>query len=239
MKKFDLHVHSTCSKHNLWGIDGVHTPEIIVESAIRIGLDGIAITDHNSVKGSKRAIQYVNEKNLSLLVIPGAEVRSSSGDILALGIQEDIKPKLSILDTIDRIKDQGGIAIAAHPYKYNSKLGIKLLDAAVHSRFDAIEVFNANVRKGANEKAGQIAEKFKISGVAGSDAHCIANLGRGITCFDLNDSSDGTIGIVFNAIKQNRVQLICKYATFRSLFSLYSRKFVNMLKRAVNKGIKS
>jgi predicted metal-dependent phosphoesterase TrpH len=143
---------------------------------------------------------------------------------------------LSISETIDRIKEQGGIAIAAHPYKYNTKLGIKLLDAAVNSQFDAIEVFNANVRKGANEKAMQLAEKLRMPGVAGSDAHCIENLGRGITCLDTEDLS---VDAVFNTIKQNKIQLLCNYATLRSLFSLYSRKFINMLKRVVNKGVKS
>jgi len=236
MKKFDLHIHSICSKHHIWGVDGIHTPEAIVENAIRLGLDGISITDHNSVKGSQRAIQYVNEKKLSLLVISGAEIRSLAGDILALGILDDIKPKLSISETIDRIKEQGGIAIAAHPYKYNTKLGIKLLDAAVNSQFDAIEVFNSNVRKGANEKAMQLAEKLRMPGVAGSDAHCIENLGRGITCLDTEDLS---VDAVFNAIKQNKIQLLCNYATLRSLFNLYSRKFANMLKRVVNKGVKS
>ncbi|MDD1777452.1 MAG: PHP domain-containing protein, partial [Candidatus Helarchaeota archaeon] len=98
MKKFDLHIHSTCSKHRIWGIDGIHGPEQIVEMAIRMGLDGIAITDHNCVRGSQKAIKYVIEKQLPLLVISGAEIRSSEGDILALGIQEDIKPQLSIFD---------------------------------------------------------------------------------------------------------------------------------------------
>ena len=233
MKKFDLHIHSTLSKHHIWGIDGIHGPEQIVEMAIRMGLDGIAITDHNCVKGSQRAIQYVNEKHLPLLVIPGAEIRSSEGDILALGIQEDIKPKLSIFDTVDQIKAQGGIAIAAHPYKYNTKLGVKLLDAAVSSRFDAIEVFNSCVRKGANMKALQLAEKLKMVGVAGSDAHSMENIGRCVTCLEIENLS---VEAVFHAIKQNNIQLICNYATFGGLINLYFRKFINLLKRAVNKG---
>jgi predicted metal-dependent phosphoesterase TrpH len=236
MKKFDLHTHSTFSKHPIWGIDGIHGPEKIVEMAVRIGLDGIAITDHNCVKGSQKAIQYVAEKNLSLLVIPGAEIRSSEGDILALGIQEDIKPKLSIFDTVDQIKAQGGIAIAAHPYKYNTKLGVKLLDAAVSSRFDAIEVFNSCLRKGANEKALKLAEKLKMVGVAGSDAHSLENIGRSVTCLEMDDLS---VEAVFHAINQNKIQLTCNYATLGSLINLYFRKFTNMLKRAVNKGEKS
>ena len=173
---------------------------------------------------------------MSVLVIPGAEIRSSAGDILALGILEDIKPKLSIADTIDRIKEQGGIAIAAHPYKYNTKIGLRLPDPAVNSQFNAIEVFNSNVRKGANEKALQLAEQLRIPGVAGSDAHCIENIGRGITGLETDDLS---VDAVLNAIKQNKIQLFCNYATLRSLMSLYGRKFVNLLKRAVNKGVKS
>jgi predicted metal-dependent phosphoesterase TrpH len=236
MKKFDFHIHSTLSKHNIWGIDGIHGPEKIVEMAVRIGLDGIAVTDHNCVKGSQKAIQYVAEKNLSLLVIPGAEIRSSEGDILALGIQEDIKPKLSIFDTVDQIKAQGGIAIAAHPYKYNTKLGVRMLDPAVSSRFDAIEVFNSCVRKGANEKALQLAEKLKMVGVAGSDAHSVENIGRCVTGLEINDMS---VEAVFHAIKQNKIELTCYYATLGVLTKLYFRKFINMLKRPFNKGEQS
>ena len=107
MKRFDFHVHSTCSKHNVWGIDGINTPQEIVDMAIQLGLDGLAITDHNTIKGSQKAIQYVKEKSLPVLIIPGAEVRSLAGDILALGINENVPQKLSILETVDAIKDAG------------------------------------------------------------------------------------------------------------------------------------
>jgi predicted metal-dependent phosphoesterase TrpH len=233
MKKFDLHIHSTCSKHKLWGIDGLDSPLKIVERALRLGLDGIAVTDHNTLKGSIKALNYVKEKNYPLLIIPGAEVRSNIGDILALGINEDIPSKLTVPETIEAINDQGGIAVAAHPYKYNSRLGVLLEKSPIHSRFAAIEVFNSNIRKGANEKALELAKEFNMPGVAGSDAHYTLNLGNGITHLDIQSLS---LDDVLNAIKSNNVKLSCKYTSVRNVLDLYLRKMGHLIKRFIKRG---
>ncbi|MFX1296397.1 MAG: CehA/McbA family metallohydrolase [Promethearchaeota archaeon] len=236
MKKFDLHIHSTCSRHKLWGVDGLNSPQQIVETAINIGLDGIALTDHNTIKGGQKAIRYVKEKKLPLLIIPGAEIRSNTGDILALGINEEIPSKLSVLETIDVIKEQGGIAIAAHPYKYNSRLGKLLRNSPIHSQFAAIEVFNSNIKKDANDKASHLADELSMPGVAGSDAHYIMNIGNGITCLDIDNLS---LDDFLNAIKTNKIKLICKYPPKRNTFNIYFKKFIHMLRRIIGKGNKS
>ena len=49
--KFDLHIHTTCSKHPFWGVDAMNCPKEAIKRAIKLGLDGIAITDHNTTRG--------------------------------------------------------------------------------------------------------------------------------------------------------------------------------------------
>ncbi|MHA1129578.1 MAG: CehA/McbA family metallohydrolase [Candidatus Helarchaeota archaeon] len=235
MKKFDLHIHSSCSRHKTWGIDGINTPQEIVEMAVRKGLDGIAITDHNTLQGSQKAINYVKEKGFDLFIFPGAEIRSELGDILAFGITEDIHPKRSIFETIDAIKDQGGIAVAAHPYKYNSKIGQFLEKYSSNPRFDAIEVFNANIRKTANYQAFELAETLKLPGIAGSDAHYYKNLGLGLTLLEIEDLTETH---VIQAILRNKIKLSCQYTPLDNILILYFKKVGNMLKRSVKKGRK-
>jgi len=106
MIKIDLHVHSKYS------FDSRLEPKTIIEIAKKRNLDGIAITDHDSLKGSIEAKEIAKD----LLIIEGSEINTISGEILAYGIQEEIKPKLPIEETIDQIHEQGGIAVTPHPY---------------------------------------------------------------------------------------------------------------------------
>ena len=108
-KKFDLHIHSTCSKHPFFGVDGMCPPKEIIKMAVKKGLNGIAVTDHNTVRGSlliaKIAKNFNNNHNL--LVIPGIELRSKQGDILALGVTKEIKgtKKLDAVEVVEKIQD--------------------------------------------------------------------------------------------------------------------------------------
>jgi len=106
--KCDLHIHSRYS------YDSATTPKDIIDTAIKRGIQCVAITDHNNMKGSGEAAEYA--RNLPIIVIPGEEVKSKEGDILALGIREAIPDKLPSHETIRRIHNQGGIAIIAHPF---------------------------------------------------------------------------------------------------------------------------
>ncbi len=230
MKKFDLHIHSTCSKHKIWGIDGIHTPREIVEKAISMGLDGIALTDHNTIKGSLKAIEYVREKKFSILIIPSAEIRSAKGDILALGINENIRPYMSVQATIDSIKDQGGIAIAAHPFKYNSDIGDLLKHSSNPIKFDAIEVFNSNIRKNANYRAEILAKELNLPGVAGSDAHHKMCIGMAMTGLEIDNLS---VEDALKAITQNKIVLACQYMSVRDTAIVYFRKLAKMFKRVL------
>lgn len=169
--KADLHIHTTYS-------DGVSTPEEIVDSAIEKGIKCICITDHDETKGALKAIKYAYDKDI--LVLPGIELLSSSGDILGINIKKVIPSYLSAKETIKEIKKQGGIAVIPHPFNkpINSFWGGEEILNFIKP--DAIEAFNASVFfSSSNRKAFNFSKKNNFSFTAGSDAHRKEFIGRG------------------------------------------------------------
>jgi len=162
--RLDIHVHSCFS-------DGVPTPKEIVERCKEIGLDGVAITDHDCIEGSLEALEYAGN---DFLVITGMEVSSQEGHILALGIKKPVDKGLSAAETIERIHKLGGIAIAAHPYdRYRRGVG----DLILKLPFDAVEVVNGHTFTNWRNPEG-IAMKAKLPMVGGTDAHSLGEIGN-------------------------------------------------------------
>jgi predicted metal-dependent phosphoesterase TrpH len=169
-----MHVHTTYS-------DGLNTPEEMVKAAIKKGLDGLAVTDHDNVDGSLRAEKFAKNLKNDFKIITGTEIRSAKGDILAYGIRENVKPMMSVEETVERIHDLGGIAVAAHPFQLLSvKQGIG--EDAIKT--DAVEILNSgNVLMRLNKRSEELAKKYNMPVSAGSDSHCILSVGNaGIIC---------------------------------------------------------
>jgi predicted metal-dependent phosphoesterase TrpH len=169
--KADLHVHTTYSK------DSLITPKDLVFYAKKRGLNAVAITDHNQLEGA-----YKIAKETDFLIIPGMEVSSSDGHIVALNVHELIPRGYSAVETVERIHRLGGVAIACHPYV----LFKGCLKEKVCATFDAIEVINARAFpfKSSVKKAEETAERFKLSRVAGTDAHYGPQIGYGYTVIE-------------------------------------------------------
>jgi predicted metal-dependent phosphoesterase TrpH len=170
--KCDLHIHSFYSFN-----DGVNSPEDIIKQAIKVGLDSIAITDHDTMNGFFKARNYA--KKLDFDLVPGMEISSREGHILGLFIEEEIPKNISAKETIEMIHRQGGLAIAAHPYDLLRK-GIG--DLVKKLKFDAIEVMNGRNYL-ANGKARKVAEELNIAVTGGSDAHIIDEIGNCYTLY--------------------------------------------------------
>ncbi len=170
MLRLDLHVHTTYSP------DGYCSIPRAVEAARAKGLNGIAITDHNTVDGLPVARKFSKR---GFLVIPGVEVSSADCHIVALGVTKLIPRDLPAKETVKRIREQGGVAIAAHPFSLGRKPGL------VHkAKFDAIEVLNSRALLLGNPLARRFAERHKIPMVAGSDAHHCDEIGLAYTSID-------------------------------------------------------
>lgn len=223
--KFDPHIHSNYS------LDSHVTIKKIVDRAIKIGLDGIAICDHNTIKGSKRAIEYVEKSNLPLIVIPGIEVSTLEGHLLILGIRENIPPNLTAKETIRIAKstaEKNGntiVTIAAHPFKKSGVGDIEGLE------IDAVETFNSRCISGENEKAKKMARRLKKGETGGSDSHLLRTIGLGVTVIETNSNTDEES--ILKAIKENKTVsdgeivplYIILFQAIRKIASKLSRKF--------------
>jgi len=184
----DLHIHSHWSDG-----DKLHKD---IDQAIRMGLDAIAITDHDEIGGAFEARRIVHERRLPLAIIPGTEVTSSDGHIGALFVMKKFPKDLSAEETVRLIHEAGGIAVAHHPYSpewLNRALGQRLGcgDLVKTVPFDAIECTNAVPGIGVKYNIAAIeAMRRQHIGVAvtgGSDAHSALFVGKGRTYYAGNE----------------------------------------------------
>lgn len=188
LDSYDLHVHTSYSGDCRCPVKDV------IRAAKAKGLRGIGITDHNSIQGIKETLR-LSGKNF--LIIPGIEVSSKDGHILGLGINEPVTAGLPAAETVKLIREQGGIAIAAHPFG----LGAKPF-AALKAEYDAIEVFNSR-RYIANHIARRFAERRGLPIVAGSDAHSPDEVGLA----GIRVESEPNVNSVLEEIKKGEVSV--------------------------------
>lgn len=178
--KIDLHVHTQYS------YDALITPEELFYYAKKRGLDGVAITDHDTTEG---AAKIMGEKGF--LIIPGIEVSSMDGHVVGLNVNDRIPQGLSVGETVDRIHEAGGIAVACHP----TALFWDSLGKHVNAKFDAVEVINSSAFpfRYAVKRAMKIASSLRIPQVAGSDAHYAPEIGYAYTIIDAEPEISSTI----------------------------------------------
>src|SRR6266849_1801830 len=178
----DLHMHTTAS-------DGWPTPQELVDHASRrASLNVIAVTDHDTIEGALRARDHA-AKRARLHVIVGEEVSSRDGHIVALYLERRIRPGMSAAATVHAIHDQGGLAVAVHPFWRTQRRsptgpvhGVGWLAAELD--FDAIEVENATPGfYFFNQLARRLNLGLGAAEVGGSDAHIVDALGRAFTEF--------------------------------------------------------
>ncbi|NLI13946.1 MAG: PHP domain-containing protein [Peptococcaceae bacterium] len=166
----DIHVHEkTFSADSGIGL------EEIVEEARRKGLDGVCVTDHDSNGISEIAFEYQQKCGFTIFV--GAEIC----DILVFGIDELPDQKMHAGELLSLVINQGGVGIAAHPYRDNNRgLGdnIKIL-----SDLAGIEVLNGRTEPHNNVKALEAYQQYSMPGFGGSDAHQLDEVGKCATYF--------------------------------------------------------
>jgi predicted metal-dependent phosphoesterase TrpH len=180
----DLHVHSSpgspCSSNPV---------ERLIEEARAIGLDGICLTDHNHV-WDPAEVEALRQKH-GFLILRGNEITTDQGDILVLGLDEDIQGVIKLEELRERVLKAGAFMIAAHPFRGFLTFGIGYLGLTpekarkrpVFQRVDAVEVLNSRVSEKENRFAAQVAEGLGLPLTGGSDAHKAGEVGRYATRF--------------------------------------------------------
>jgi predicted metal-dependent phosphoesterase TrpH len=194
----ELHSHSALSH------DGRDPVELLLEQAAAVGLDALAVTDHDEIDASIAAAEAAEDHGL--IGIVGMEISSAAGHILAFGIEDLIPPGLSYDETLERIHEQGGIAVIPHPFQ-KSRHGVAphITDDQLASA-DALEVYNSRLFTGrSNRQAERFAIERGLPMTAGSDAHISEMVGQAITEVGANDRSPEAI---LEAIRHGRTSVI-------------------------------
>ncbi len=179
--KYDLHIHSKYSS------DGVLSPEKIIKTAIKKGLDGVAITDHNTIKGGLKAKEY-NTKNFKVIV--GSEIMTNRGEIIGLFLEEEIEKRRNFRDIIADIKDQDGIVIVPHPFDELRHGSFQPTEDDVKF-IDCVEGFNSRcIFKKYNDRASEFGKRHNLVITAGSDTHFANEIGNAGIIVDNEDVRD-------------------------------------------------
>lgn len=180
----DLHLHTQWS-------DGDDLDRVL-ERALDMGLDAIAITDHDEIEGALEARRRVHARRLPLAVVPGTEVSSKDGHIGALFVTCTFTEDLDAGQTVDLIHRAGGLAVAHHPYSpwwIDKILGIKLGcgDLIRSVPFDAVECTNAVPGQGVKYNMAAVdamrKEHINVAVTGSSDAHRALFVGKGKTYY--------------------------------------------------------
>jgi predicted metal-dependent phosphoesterase TrpH len=192
----DFHIHSKYS------FDCFLEPALIIDRARRLGLDGLAVTDHDTTDGVAEFRRLAPD----LCIIAGQEITTRLGDVLGLFLTSPVAPHADADVVIRAIRAQGGLAVLAHPFKWPHVRR----DPEVFKKFDAVEVFNARnnipVPYLENWRMKREAVRLGLRGIAGSDTHEGFELGCAATVFDMS-REEATDERLKDAIRQGRVNL--------------------------------
>ena len=227
MLSVELHCHSALS------YDAHDSVELLLEQAAGVGLDAIAVTDHDEIDASLRAVEIA--RNYDLVGIPGIEVSSAAGHVLGLGVREAIPPGLTFMETVDRIRGQDGIAVVPHPFQ-SSRHGVAphVTEAELAS-VDAIEVYNSRLLTGlANRWAESFAVDHDLPMTAGSDAHISEMVGQAVTMVDTDERDPWAI---LDAIREGGTEVLGKRTPWRISLKQFGggirRRVVNGVRHAI------
>jgi len=174
-----LHVHTKYSS------DSTTSLEQIIDHCLKTGINCLAIADHNTITGALRLKEIAPFK-----IIVAEEILTSCGEIMGMFLVDEIPSRLTIEETIVRIKAQDGLVCIPHPYD-NLRLSAFRNNSfkVIMPDIDIVEVFNARSFLPNNSlKSRKLAEKFNKPGSAGSDAHIASEIGRAYV--EMQDFSD-------------------------------------------------
>ena len=213
----DLHLHT------IYSYDGTASLAAVLSRAKQLGLDVIAITDHDVIAGALKAMEIA--PNYGVEVIPGIEITTADGDLLAFFVTEKVDPGLSLVETVLRVRALGGVCVAPHPMA--GGMGMKSLsartilkalrDPAVAETLIGIETYNGTaIDRISNHYANILASQINIAKTGSSDAHIIDTIGFGLTEFEGKTAADLLLALKNKTTKVRRHK---EWSAFRILGS--------------------
>lgn len=169
MLSVELHCHTHASD------DCLLRPADIIRVCRERGIDRLAVTDHNTLRGAHEMQALAPE-----LVIVGEEIMTTRGELLGYFVREMVPPGLTPAETIARLRAQGAAISVSHPFDRHRAGAWHEPDLlAIAPLVDAIEVFNARaLHRADNDRAADFARAHGLRGTVGSDAHSLRELGR-------------------------------------------------------------
>lgn len=185
----DLHIHTTvsspCSQIE---------PRYLLEVARGIGLDAVAITEHEEMEGAE--VTWRLGREVGFNVLRGVEVYTELGDMLVFGLFKPRFPlKTPFSELLSEVRSAGGVIIPCHPcrgsFGFHAAMGEQKAEYLLNN-IDAVETRNGGSSPEANRTAEVIADKYGLPAVGGSDAHFLMQVGRCLTVFDrdIEDEKD-------------------------------------------------
>ncbi len=172
----DTHLHE-----NKYSSDSHIDFKKAIDTAKLIGLDGICVTNHDN----NHILNDIGESTVinGVLVIVGAEILTRQGDILVFGAKDLPEEKLDARDLLSLVKKQGGVAIAAHPYRNNNRgLEDNLYELA--DLLDGVESFNGSTYSYHNLRAFSVATELGLPSFGAGDSHVLEKIGSYATRFN-------------------------------------------------------
>lgn len=183
----DIHMHTNLG-------DGWASPARVIQEATRRNLTLIAVTDHDHLEGAKRVEELLARQEHPLQLITGVEVSTRQGHLLGLFVKKAPKPGRSVEESIEAIKEQGGLVIVPHPLgRLVPSLSRKRIDALLEKGYtiDGIEVYNPTPANAAQRATVRTAnQEWRLAETGGSDAHFWQHIGAAYTLFPGTTTDD-------------------------------------------------
>ena len=201
----DLHLHTRAS-------DGLMSARDLVDHvALKTSLDVIAITDHDETSASLEAHEWAVRQGYKIQVVPGVEVTTRDGHLLALWVEERPPALRNLQFTAEWVRERGGLCIAPHPFtRWTHSLNLGALRPAIEQGLIAgMEILNASLAgRASRPHAVRFANQHGLAGVGSSDAHMLSMVGLAWTRFEGRTPADLRL-----AIEQRTVAVEGRFAT--------------------------
>jgi predicted metal-dependent phosphoesterase TrpH len=215
MLTVEFHCHTCFSK------DSLTSPQKLIETCHRKGIDRVVVTDHNTIAGGLAA-QALDPQR----VIVGEEIMTTQGELLAAFVTEEVPAFLPPQEAIRRLRQQGAFISVSHPFDHMRSGAWREADLeAILPQVDAIEVFNSRCMNAHfNAKAQAFARRHGLAATVGSDAHAAFEVGRSVLVMEPFEGPEEMRRLIRKAVLKTRlsprwVHFLSRYAVLYKAFT--------------------